>query len=98
MRVSVPHNTTKEAAKKKLQALADQLLREHGHRIEDVDQQWQGDQLLVSMKARGFNVKGMVEVTDSDVIVDGKLPLIAKPFESKIKSTIEKEGQKIFAA
>jgi putative polyhydroxyalkanoate system protein len=98
MRVTVPHRTTKEAAKKKLQTLAEQMLREHGHRIEDVDQRWEGDQLFVSMKARGFNVKGTVEVTDTDVIVDGKLPLIAKPFESKIKSTIEKEGQKVFSA
>ena len=29
-------------------------------------------------------------------IVDGKLPLIAKPFESRIKSTIEREAEAMF--
>jgi hypothetical protein len=39
-----------------------------------------------------------VEITDSEVILDGKLPLIAKPFESRIKSTIEHEAATMFPA
>jgi putative polyhydroxyalkanoate system protein len=96
MKIAIPHHTTKAAARKKLESLSEQLLREHGDRLEDVDQQWSGDQLLVNFKARGFNVKGSVEVTDSEIILDGKLPLIAKPFESRIKSTIEREAKNIF--
>ena len=98
MKIAIPHHTTKEAARKKLQSLSERLLREHGERLENVDQQWNGDQLLVNFKARGFNVKGTVEVTDSEIILDGKLPLIAKPFESRIKSTIEREAKSVFPA
>ena len=98
MKIAIPHHTTKEAARKKLQSLSERLLREHGERLENVDQQWNGDQLLVNFKARGFNVKGTVDVTDSEIILDGKLPLIAKPFESRIKSTIEREAKSVFPA
>jgi putative polyhydroxyalkanoate system protein len=98
MKIAIPHHTTKAAARKKLESLGEQLLREHGDRLEDVDQHWNGDQLLVNFKARGFNVKGSVEVTDSEIILDGKLPLIAKPFESRIKSTIEREAKSAFPA
>ena len=39
---------------------------------------------------------GTVEVTDSEVIIDGKLPLLAKPFEPRIKNQIEREAAAMF--
>ena len=35
---------------------------------------------------------------DREVLIHGKLPLLAKPFESKIKTAIEEEGRKVFRA
>jgi len=46
--------------------------------------------------AKGFKANGTVEITDSEVIIDGKLPLMAKPFEPRIKSTIEREAEAMF--
>jgi hypothetical protein len=37
-----------------------------------------------------------VAITDTEVIIDGKLPLIAKPFEPRIKSTVEREAAAMF--
>jgi putative polyhydroxyalkanoate system protein len=98
MRVSVPHRTSRAAAKEKVQQLGQQLLEEHGDRIEGLEQRWEGDRLLVSFRARGFGVRGTVEITDNEVIVEGNLPLVARPFESKIRATIQREGEKFFTA
>src|SRR5881227_2390470 len=98
MRVSVPHNTDRGTARRKVDARLQQLLAQYSSYLNGVDQRWEGDRLVFSGSARGFKANGTVEITDSEVIVDGKLPLIAKPFESRIKSTIEREAATMFAA
>jgi len=66
------------------------------HYLSDVDHRWEGDRLVFSGKAKGFRANGTVEVTEAEVIIDGKLPLIAKPFEPRIRSTIEREAEGMF--
>ena len=97
MRVTVPHNTNRENARQKVAARVQHLLSQYGGYLSDVDHRWHGDTLVFSGSARGFKTNGTLEVTDSEVIIDGKLPLIAKPFESRIKSTIEREAAAMFA-
>jgi len=96
MRVTVNHNTTKENARQIVEKRLDELQRQYGHYASNVQKDWQGDRLDFEVKARGFTGKGTVEITDSEVIIDGKLPLIAKPFESRIKSTLEQEATDMF--
>jgi len=97
MRIAVPHKTTKEKARKIIEQRLTQLEKQYGHYASDMEKNWSGDRLDFGFKAKGFTGKGTVEITDSEVIIDGKLPLIAKPFEPRIKSTIEKEAATMFA-
>ena len=97
MRVTVPHHTDKETARRKVEARLQQLLTQYSDYLSNVDQRWEGDRLVFSGSARGFKANGTLEVTDSEVIIDGKLPLIARPFESRVKSTIEREVADMFA-
>jgi putative polyhydroxyalkanoate system protein len=97
MRVTVPHNTDKATARRKVDARLQQLLGQYGSYLNDVDQHWEGDTLVFSGSARGFKANGTLEVTDREVIIDGKLPLIARPFEPRIRSTIQREAEAMFA-
>ena len=97
MRVSVPHHTDRDTARRKVEARLQQLVSQYSTYLNDIDQRWEGDRLVFSGSARGFKAGGTVEITDSEVIVDGKLPLIARPFEPRIKNTIEREAAAIFA-
>lgn len=72
------------------------LESQYGHYASDIDKSWDGDRLTFSVKAKGMSGSGSLEITDSEVIVDGKLPLMARPFESRIKSTIEREAAAMF--
>ena len=97
MRVTVPHHTDKETARRKITERIAHLFGQYGHYLNESSHQWDGDRLVFAGTAKGFKANGTVEVTDSEVIIEGKLPLIAKPFEPRIKSTIEKEAAAMFA-
>lgn len=97
MRIAVPHHTDKATAKQRLSARLDQLLVQYGHYLNDQERHWEGDTLHFSGSSRGFKANGTVDVTDTEVIIDGKVPLIAKPFEPRIRSTIEREAKAMFA-
>jgi Putative polyhydroxyalkanoic acid system protein (PHA_gran_rgn) len=96
MHIQVPHHTDRATARGKLESLLRGLQTRHGHMVSDLDQHWEGDELLFNFKAKGFHVKGSVEVTDTELILDGKLPLLARPFEPKMKETIEREASTHF--
>ena len=97
MRITVPHNTDKETARRKINERLGQIFAQYGHYLSESNHKWEGDRLLFSGAVKGFKANGSVQVTDSEVIIDGKLPLIAKPFEPRIKSTIEREAASMFA-
>jgi Putative polyhydroxyalkanoic acid system protein (PHA_gran_rgn) len=96
MRIAVPHNTTRENARKIVEQRLENLQRQYAHYATDIDKSWQGDRLEFSVKAKGFTGTGTLEITDTDVIIDGKLPLVAKPFEPRIRSTVEREAEQMF--
>ncbi|PYQ26592.1 MAG: hypothetical protein DMF56_23560 [Acidobacteria bacterium] len=96
MRIAVPHNTTKTKAHQVVDRKAQQLLGQFGDKADDVEHDWRGDTLYFKGKARGMSVGGTLEVTDAAVVIDVKLPLLAKPFESRIRQTVERELESLF--
>ncbi|HKR62325.1 MAG TPA: polyhydroxyalkanoic acid system family protein [Thermoanaerobaculia bacterium] len=98
MRISIPHHTTRADAHRRVDARLSQLLSQFGDRADDLSHEWVGDTLKFRGKARGLNVEGTLEVTDSEIILDSKLPLIAKPFESRIRQAVEQEAGTMFRA
>ncbi|HEX8173050.1 MAG TPA: polyhydroxyalkanoic acid system family protein [Thermoanaerobaculia bacterium] len=96
MRVAVPHNTTRESARRIVDQRLGQLLGQFGQHADDVQHEWTGDTLRFKGKARGLSVEGTVEVTEAAVIIDGKLPFLAMPFEGKIREAVEREAAAMF--
>ena len=98
MRIHIPHHTTRAEAQKRVDARLGQLLGQFGDRAEEISHEWRGDTLKFRGKARGLNVEGTVEITDAEVIIESRLPLIAKPFESRIRTAVEQEAGNMFRA
>jgi hypothetical protein len=96
MRITLPHNTTKDEAKRIVESRLAALEQQYGHFASDIDKTWDGDRMDFKVKAKGFSGNGTLEVTDTELIIDGKLPLMAKPFEPRIKSTVEREVAEMF--
>lgn len=96
MRIAVPHNTSKEIAREKVDQRLGQLLAQFGARADEIQHEWVGDTIRFKGKARGLAVEGTVEVTDAEVVVDAKLPLVAKMFEGNIRQAVEREVDSMF--
>lgn len=97
MRIAVPHRTTRAKARQIVEQKIDTLLGSYGQHAEQAEHTWSGDTLHFKGKARGFSVEGTVEITDDQVILDSKLPLLARAFEGRIRQTVEGEAEKLFA-
>lgn len=96
MKVDVPHKTTKEIARRKVEDRLVQLLSQFGGHADEIEHEWLADTLRFKGKARGLLVEGTVEITEVTVVIDGKLPLIAKMFESRIREALEREANAMF--
>ncbi|HEX7807459.1 MAG TPA: polyhydroxyalkanoic acid system family protein [Thermoanaerobaculia bacterium] len=97
MRIAVPHRTTKALARTRVEQKIDQLMSQFGGHAEDVTHDWAGDTLHFKGKARGFSISGTVDITDSEVIIDSKLPFMASMFEGRIRHAVEREAETMFA-
>lgn len=98
MRISVSHNKTKQEAMRTVNEATDQVLRPGATgflQITDVQKTWAASTMTFSVTA-SFAVmrsviRGTIEVTDRDVIIDCDLPQLLTRFmgEDKIRSGIE---------
>lgn len=98
MRIAVPHNLTREQARKRVDQKLQSLLGQFSHHADDLQHDWTGDTLHFKGKAKGMKVEGTVEITDAAMIVDAKLPLIAMAFEGRIREAVQKEADQMFRA
>ena len=96
MRIAVQHHTTKDMARKKVEQRLDQLLGQFGAKADEIQHDWTGDTLHFKGKARGMTLEGTLEITATDVILDAKLPLLARAFEPRIRAAVEKEADSMF--
>ncbi|HEY5611051.1 MAG TPA: polyhydroxyalkanoic acid system family protein [Thermoanaerobaculia bacterium] len=96
MRIGIVHDKDREEAKRRIEQLVASLASRYGGYVRELKQEWTGDTLHFEFTARGARARGTVEVTDSEAIVDGRLPLLARPFEGRIRSLIEREGARLF--
>jgi hypothetical protein len=85
------HKSSREKVRDRIESLVPSVKERFGDSVSNVKQAWQGDDLEFSFQARGFNIKGTLTVSDSDLNLDLQLPFAAKLFEGKIRSAIEKE-------
>ncbi|BET26438.1 putative polyhydroxyalkanoate system protein [Limnobacter thiooxidans] len=88
IRARKSHNLSLEDAKKTAQKLADQLQKEF-----QVDSQWQGNTLNFTRSG----VKGTLDVTEQEVILDISLGFMLKAFKGKIQAEIDNNLGKMFA-
>lgn len=96
VKIAVPHYTTRETARTKVEQRISQLLSQFGGHAEDMEHAWFADTLRFKGKAKGLKVEGTVDFTESEVIIDAKLPLLAMAFEGRIRDTVRKEADSMF--
>ncbi len=93
MHIQIPHKTSKRAAIDRVKV---GLLQAKPHMKDQVaieKQEWEGNKLHFAFTTQGKQVIGTLVVTDSEFVVDARLPLLWRMFEGKIEKMIMEQAQ-----
>ena len=73
------HGMDAQRARETIDRLLPAMMRQYGGSVADPAVEWQGDTLRFSGRAMGFNIRGSVRVTDTELILrlDG-VPFFAR--------------------
>ncbi|MDB4978539.1 MAG: hypothetical protein JWM56_725 [Candidatus Peribacteria bacterium] len=92
---TIPHPLSEQEALTRIKSLLEELKKEFGGKMTNLQEKWQGNTDAFSFTVMGFDVSGTLIVRDKEVELQGSLPLAALPFKGKIEETIRKEAQKV---
>ena len=93
MHFKIPHTTSKvQAIVKVKQALQDAKPQLKDHATIEKEE-WQDNVLHFAANLQGKTITGELEVTDTDFVIDAKLPLLWRIFEGKIESMIAEQAK-----
>ena len=93
MHIEIPHKTNQAAA---VARVKQGLIQARPHLPADVKiqkEEWNNSMLSFDILAQGKEITGTVRITDSDYIIDAKLPLLWRVFEGRIEKMIKEQAQ-----
>lgn len=91
--MSIPHSLSQDEALKRIQQVLAQLKAEHGDKISNLHEEWNGYTGKFSLTAMSFDISGTLTVHPSTVDLDAELPFAASLFKGTIKSLISQKAE-----
>jgi hypothetical protein len=88
IKMSVPHNLSREEALERLKNMTEQIKKQYGNMVQNLSESWTGNTGAFSFRVMGFDVSGNVHVEDREVNVEGQIPLAALAFKGRIESVL----------
>ena len=88
MQVTVKHSLPKAEAKQRLEKFSDKLKQQFPGDADNIVQTWEGDTCTIAGKVKGFHLDCKLQVGDDEVVAQGSLPLLARPFQGPIESAV----------
>jgi hypothetical protein len=95
MHIVFPHKTSKQVAISKVKEALTQHRAELAKHASITKEEWGNDSLDFAVDLQGKTITGTLAVTDTDYILDAKLPLMWRMFEGRIEREVEKQIQAI---
>ena len=94
MHIAIPHKSSKITAITKVKlALNEARPKAKESQVEITDERWEGDTLHFSVNLQGKTITGTLQITDTEFVVDAKLPLLWRIFEGKIEKMIAEQAK-----
>jgi hypothetical protein len=91
MHLVIPHKTTAAAAVKRVKDGLSENRTQIDQNATITEERWEGDTFHFGVEVQGKVITGTPEVTDTDFVLDAKLPLLWRMFEGRIEKEIEKQ-------
>ncbi len=93
MHFNFPHKTSPAAAKNKITSVLIEHAAEIAQHAKITKEEWEGDTLNFAVELQGKTITGVLQVTDTEYILDAQLPLLWRMFEGKIEKEVAKQLQ-----
>ena len=91
MQINRQHNRTKQQAKVWVDEKLAEMLQQFGDSVSNASHQWRGDTLDFAFRAAGLmSFQGTLTVTDSDFYLDLPFPFLAKGFEPRAVTEVNR--------
>jgi hypothetical protein len=98
MIINYKHNLNKEEAYTRLDSFLTELKDKYQDHISNLNQNWvNDDQMDFGVNIMGFNLNGSVYLKEHEVVLDGKLPFLARAFSSKIEEKIKENLENVLS-
>lgn len=98
MRVSLPHNLTKDEVRRRMRAHADEIADFFPAGLAKVSTNWPSeDCMTITAEVVGQSIPGGVEVHDHEVVITMDLPLLLSVMKGPLEAAVKKEGGRLLA-
>jgi Putative polyhydroxyalkanoic acid system protein (PHA_gran_rgn) len=95
--LSVAHNLNPEEAVQRLKKVIRELQAQYADKISNVEESWTENSGKFSFNVMGFSISGTLSVAPKTVELDGKIPMSAMLFKSKIEGLIREKMSELLA-
>ncbi|MFM7404767.1 MAG: polyhydroxyalkanoic acid system family protein [Erythrobacter sp.] len=98
MRVTLPHNLSKEEVRRRMRAHAGEIGSFFPPGLAHVTTGWPSeDQMSITAEVMGISIPGRVDVRDSEVVISMELPFLFNVMRAPLEAAVKKEGVRLLA-
>ena len=93
MRIEYNYDGTRDHACQQIDTLLASLQEQYGDKISNHSISWNSarDKMAFSFGVYGFTLKGTVQIQDGKIVLDGKIPFLARAFQGKAETLIREK-------
>lgn len=95
--MTIPFSISREEALKRIKRLLSETKKEHGDKIDNLKEQWDGNVGTFSFTAKGYDISGTLTVQDSTIELNGKIPFTVSLFKGAITKAINEKAAELLA-
>ena len=98
MRVTLPHDLSKDEVRRRMRAHASEIADFFPAGLARVTTIWPDeDRMTINAEVMGMNIPGGVELRENDVVISMDLPMLLTVMRGPLEAAVKKEGGRLLA-
>ncbi len=98
MRVTLPHDLSKDEVRRRMRAHADEIAEFFPAGIAKVTTDWPSeDRMSIAAEVVGYTIPGGVDIRDNEVVIEMQLPAMLGLMRGPLEHAVKKEAGRLLA-
>jgi hypothetical protein len=95
--ITIPHQLSQEEALNRIKNLLSDAKRDHGDKISNLQESWEGNTGTFSFSAKGYDVSGNLVVQPDSIELTSQVPFAISLFKGMITSMITQKAKELLS-